>query len=162
MRHLCEVLSRLRKFGLYASRKKCDFFVTEVEFLGYMVSTAGVSMDTRRVATIQEWPEPKSFKDVQVFLGFANFYRRFIRHYSKIVAPLTALTKGAVRGKKPGPIAWDAPEAHAFCQVKEAFASAPLLRHYEPSAKIRMETDASKFAISAIVSQLLPEGDAPA
>lgn len=162
VRHLCEVLSRLRKFGLYASRKKCDFFVTEVEFLGYMVSTAGVSMDTRRVATIQEWPEPKSFKDVQVFLGFANFYRRFIRHYSKIVAPLTALTKGAVRGKKPGPIAWDAPEAHAFCQVKEAFASAPLLRHYEPSAKIRMETDASKFAISAIVSQLLPEGDAPA
>jgi hypothetical protein len=105
MQHLRKVLARLCKFRLYTSRKKCDFFVTEVEFLGYIVSTAGVSMDARRVATIQEWPALKSFKDVQVFLSFANFYRRFIRHYSKIVAPLTALTKGAVRGKKPGPIA---------------------------------------------------------
>jgi hypothetical protein len=54
VRHLCEVLSRLRKFRLYTSRKKCNFFITEVEFLGYIVSTAGVAMDTRRVATIQE------------------------------------------------------------------------------------------------------------
>jgi hypothetical protein len=64
VQHLCEVLLRLRKFGLYASRKKCNFFITEVEFLGYIVSTAGIAIDTRRVATIQEWPELRSFKDV--------------------------------------------------------------------------------------------------
>lgn len=94
-RDLCAVLERLRKFALYANRTKCHFFNTEVEFLGYIVSTAGISMDKRRVATIEEWPAPRSFREVQVFLGFANFYRRFIKNYSKIVAPLTALTKGA-------------------------------------------------------------------
>jgi hypothetical protein len=64
VQYLCEVLARLRKFGLYASRKKYDFFMTEVEFLSYIVSTVGVLMDTCRVATIQEWPVLKSFKDV--------------------------------------------------------------------------------------------------
>lgn len=159
VRDLHAVLERLRKFALYANRKKCHFFTKEVEFLGYIVSTAGVSMDPRRVATVEEWPTPVSFRDVQVFLGFANFYRRFIKNYSKIVAPLTALSKGAKQGKKPGPLEWGAEQTHAFRQLKEAFTKAPILRHYEPKAKLKMETDASQYAIAAILSQLLPEGE---
>lgn len=162
VRHLREVLERLRKFALYASKKKCEFFIQEVEFLGFIVSTAGVSMDSRRVAAVEEWPTPKTFKDVQVFLGFTNFYRRFIQNYSKIIAPLTNLTKGAKNGKKPGPLAWGAGEEHAFRMLKAAFTQAPILRHYHPEAKLRMETDASQFAISAILSQLLADGESPA
>jgi len=162
VRHVREVLARLRKFALYASLKKCEFFTTQVEFLGYVVSIAGVSMDPRRVSTIEEWPRPKTFREVQVFLGFANFYRRFIRSYSKIIAPLTSLMKGAKNGKKTGELVWNAAEEQAFRMVKAAFISAPILRHYIPGAPIRLETDASSFAIAAIVSQLLPAGDSPA
>lgn len=161
LQHLREVLERLRRFALYANLKKCKFFTQEVEFLGYIVSVAGVAMDQRRVDTIEEWLRPTSVKEIQIFLGFANFYRRFIRNYSKIVAPLTSLTKGMKAGKKPGPIAWGLKEDEAFHLVKEAFTQAPILRHYVPEAKLRMETDASQFAISTIVSQLLGDGESP-
>ena len=73
-------------------------------FLGYTVSTVGVSIDRSRVATVEDWPTPTTFREVQVFLRFANFYRRFIKQYSKIVAPLTALSKGAKNSKKVGPL----------------------------------------------------------
>jgi len=162
VRHLREVLARLRKFALYANRKKCDWFTDRVEFLGFIVSVAGVSMDRSRVAAIEEWPTPKTFREVQVFLGFANFFRRFIKGYSKIVVPLTALSKGAKLGKKPGPIAWKAAQEQAFRTLKEAFTQAPILRHYLPNEKLRLETDASGFAISAILSQLRSEGEKPA
>lgn len=104
VRDLRAVLERLRRFALYASWKKCKFFTDEVAFLGYTVSTAGVSMDRSRVATVEDWPTPTTFREVQIFLGFANFYRRFIKQYAKIVGPLTALSKGAKNGKKIGPL----------------------------------------------------------
>jgi transposase InsO family protein len=159
VRDLRAVLERLRKFALYASWKKCKFFTDEVAFLGYTVGSAGVSMDRSRVATVEEWPTPTSFRDVQVFLGFANFYRRFIRNYSKIVAPLTSLSKGSKNGKKTGPLVWGASEEQAFRQVKDAFTEAPILRHFDPAAPLRMETDASGFAVSAILSQMLYAGE---
>jgi hypothetical protein len=159
VRDLRAVLERLRKFALYASWKKCKFFTQEVEFLGYIVGVAGVSMDPRRVTTVEEWPRPTTLREVQVFLGFANFYRRFIRSYSKIVAPLTALTKGSKDGKKTGPLLWGESEEHAFRTVKASFTAAPVLRHYDPSAELRMETDASQFAIAAILSQKLYAGE---
>ena len=68
-----------------------------------MVSTNGVAMDQRRVAAIQEWPKPKLYHEVQVFLGFVNFYRRFIHHYSQIASPLTGLLKGSQKRVKLGP-----------------------------------------------------------
>ena len=104
VRHVCKVLARLHKFALYGSIKKCEFFTQEVEFLGFIVSTAGVAMDPRRVSAVADWPTPKTFHDVQSFLGFANFYRRFIKHYSKVVSPLTALMKGSKNGRKAGPL----------------------------------------------------------
>ncbi|GAB7332949.1 hypothetical protein MBLNU13_g04654t1 [Cladosporium sp. NU13] len=159
VRDLRAVLERLRKFALYASWKKCKFFTDEVAFLGYTVSTAGVSMDRSRIATVEDWPTPSTFREVQVFLGFANFYRRFIKQYSKIVAPLTALSKGAKNGKKTGPLMWGESEEQAFRAVKAAFVEAPVLRHYDLAAELRMETDASTFAISAILSQKLYAGE---
>jgi hypothetical protein len=159
VRDLRAVLERLRKFALYASFKKYKFFTDTVEFLSYTVSVAGVSMDKSRVATVEEWPRLKTFREVQVFISFTNFYRRFIRSYSKIMAPLTSLNKGAKNGKKSGPLTWGEGEEQAFRALKAAFTEAPILRYYNPLAKLRMETDASAFAISAIMSQMLYAGE---
>ena len=89
--HTKLVLEALRKHGLFAKAEKCRFDQAEVEFLGYLVSRDGVRMDGGKVKTGQEWPEPTAPRDIQVFLGFANFYRRFIRNYSKIAEPLNDL-----------------------------------------------------------------------
>ncbi len=152
--HVKQVLDRLRRFSLFANLKKCEFFTTEVEFLGFIVTIHGVAMDKRRVTAIQEWPKPKSYHDVQVFLGFVNFYRRFIHHYSQIAGPLTDLLKGSTKGIKTGPFEWSVAAEHAFTQLRDSFTDAPLLRHFDPDLPIRVETDASEFALAGILTQL--------
>lgn len=91
--HVTTVLKLLRDHKLYAKASKCEFHVTKVEFLGYVVGADGLTMDMDKVNSIIKWPVPRNVKAVQSFLGFANFYRRFIRNYSKLATPLTQLTK---------------------------------------------------------------------
>jgi Reverse transcriptase (RNA-dependent DNA polymerase) len=90
--HVCEVLQRLRKHGLFAKADKCEWHRDSVELLGYMFSADGFTMSVDKVQTIQDWPEPHKVKDIQSFLGFTNFYRRFIYNDSDITVPLTRLT----------------------------------------------------------------------
>ncbi|KAG1018673.1 hypothetical protein G6F43_014380 [Rhizopus delemar] len=104
-------------------------------------------MDQSKVSTITAWPTPKSVHDVQVFLGFANFYRRFIKDYSKLTLPITALTK------KNCIFTWSSDADAAFQGLKQAFTSAPILRHFDPNSQIIVETDASDSAVAGILSQ---------
>ena len=90
--HVCKVLERLREYGLYAKLEKCYFDCKLVKFLGYVVSPEGISMDLMKVQTILDRQTSCSVCDVQFFLGFANFYRKFIKGYSNVVLPLTQLT----------------------------------------------------------------------
>lgn len=156
--HVRSVLERLREFQLFANRKKCAFFSTSVEFLGYHIAPAGVSMDPSRVTAIAEWPMPKDHKEVQVFIGFTNFYRRFIHQYSNIASPLTALLKGGKDGKHFGPFQWSDKATQAFHTLRAAFTKAPLLAHFDVLKKCRLETDASDYAIAAVLSQANSEG----
>jgi hypothetical protein len=151
--HVREVLRRLRKNGLFAGAPKCTFHVNTVEYLGYVLSPKGLTMDTAKVQTIQDWPEPRKVKDVQSFLGFANFYRRFIHNYSDIVVPLTRLTRKDLK--------WNFSEIcrSAFDKLKVAFLSAPVLTHWIPDSPITVETDASDYAIAAILSITLPDSE---
>ena len=87
------VLDLLRKNGLFANLKKCRFHKDEVRFLGYVVSSQGIRIEDKRIEAVRNWPEPKSVRDIQVFICFANFYRRFIQGFSRIVAPLTSMLK---------------------------------------------------------------------
>jgi len=103
-------------------------------------------MSDAKVKTIQEWPEPKKVKDIQSFLGFANFYRRFIFNYSDIVIPLTHLTR------KDTPWNFDENCKNAFNTLKKAFTSAPILTHWVPDTQLVVETDASDYALAAILS----------
>ncbi|KAJ3560477.1 hypothetical protein NP233_g10816 [Leucocoprinus birnbaumii] len=144
--HVHEVLKRLRKHGLYAKAEKCEFHSNSVEYLGYILSPDGLKMSDDKVKIIREWPEPKKVKDIQSFLGFANFYRRFIYNYSDIVVPLTRLTRKSVIWN------FDDKCRNAFTALKDAFTSAPILTHWIPDAQIIVETDASDYALAAILS----------
>ncbi len=88
------VLQRLIEHQLYAKMEKCEFHQTQISFLGYIISPEGVAMDDKKVQSILNWPQPKTVKELQRFLGFANFYRRFIRNFNTIAAPLTSLLRG--------------------------------------------------------------------
>ena len=87
------VLEVLSKYGLYANLKKCRFHQDEVRFLGFVISRDGIRMEEERIDTVEKWPKPQSVQGIQIFIGFANFYRRFINGFNKIVAPLTAILK---------------------------------------------------------------------
>jgi len=126
--------------------EKCEFYLDSVEYLGYVLSPSGLTMSDAKVKTIQEWPEPKKVKDIQSFLGFANFYRCFIFNYSDIVIPLTRLTR------KDTPWNFDDKYKKAFNTLKQAFTSAPILTHWVPDTQLVMETNASDYALAAILS----------
>ena len=149
-----KILARLREYGLYLNPAKCAFNVTEVAFLRYRISADRISIDSRRVQAIRDWPAPTSYRDIQVFLGFTNFYRIFIVSYSIIVAAIIALLVGMQKGKKTGPFIWTKDAQQAFETIKERFCSAPLLVHFDPQRRCRVETDASIIAIGAILTQL--------
>jgi hypothetical protein len=161
LEHLQLVIERLRQAELYANPTKCEFFRSKLEFLGFIINKTGISMDPARVKTISEWPRPRTYRDVQVFLGFCNFCRRFIYNFSGIARPLHNLLRGLKNGKKPGLIAdneWQAPQQKAFEQLIGAFITAPVLRHYDPSLPLRLETDASSTACAGILSLKWEDG----
>ncbi len=83
------VLDQLRKHSLYTNLKKCRFYQDKVRFLGYIVSYQGIRIEEEQIKVVRDWPEPQSICNIQVFLGFANFYRRFIQGFSRLAAPLT-------------------------------------------------------------------------
>jgi hypothetical protein len=123
-----------------------------VEYLGYILTLEGLSMDPAKVETIQNWLEPWKVQDVQSFLGFANFYQRFIHNYSEIATPLMRLTKKG--------ITWyfsDECRA-AFTALKTVFTMALILLHWIPEALIIIETDTSDYAIATILSITTTDG----
>ena len=148
-----EVFRRLRKNGLFANGKKCSFDMDSVEYLGFIIGPDGLRMDEAKVQVVRDWPEPRKVKDIQSFLGFANFYRRFIRNYSDITVPLTRLTR------KTAPWNFDDKCRSAFETLKNAFTSAPILSHWKPDVPIIIETDASDYAIAAILSIQESDGE---
>jgi hypothetical protein len=91
--HVTKVLERLRKAGLQADIKKCEFSVRRTKYLGFIISTDGIEVDPEKVEVIRNWKEPRTIKGIQSFLGFCNFYRRFIRDYGTIARPLVRLTR---------------------------------------------------------------------
>ena len=124
--HIREVLLRLQNNKLYARGDKCSFHEDTVEYLGFILLPNGLLMDPGKVSAILEWPEPRKVKDMQSFLGFANFYRRFISDYSKITVPLTRLTR------KGAP--WDFSDTcwNSFETLKKAFTHSPSTGPMEP------------------------------
>ncbi|XP_071015396.1 uncharacterized protein [Oncorhynchus clarkii lewisi] len=116
------VLGRLSEHDLYVKAEKCLFFQQSVCCLGYRLSESGVEMENDRISAVRNWPTPTTVKEVQLFLGFANYYQRFIRCFRQVAAPITSLLKGG-----PVRLQWSVGANRAFCHLKPLFTSAPTL-----------------------------------
>ena len=145
--HLRTVLQVLRREKLYAKASKCELFRPETEFLGHIVSADGIRPDPKKLRAIDEWPHPKNVNDIQSFHGLANYYRRFIRSFSRIAAPLTSLIK------KTQSFLWTPVEEQAFSDLKAALVSAPVLVPPNPDKPYTVITDASDFAVGGVLCQ---------
>src|SRR5205807_8356273 len=144
---LTKVFMCLAKYNLAVAVHKSVFHVPEVEFLGYIVNGTGISVSGETTQVIRDWEVPKNLRGVRAFIGFANFYRRFIRNFSSIVRPITDLTKRDVKWY------WGPEQQNAFDTLLTAFSTPPILRHYDPRTNVIIETDASNFAIGCVLSQ---------
>lgn len=146
-RHVQNVLTRLRQHGLYAKLEKCELELQCIQFLGLIISPEGIKMDPQKVSAILDWPAPIDKKGVQRFIGFANFYRKFIKGFSLIIAPITELTR---QGSQ---FCWTPKEQSAFEELKALFTSATILKHPNPALPFVLEVDASEIAVGAVLSQ---------
>ncbi|KAF8750040.1 hypothetical protein RHS01_09707 [Rhizoctonia solani] len=149
--HVREVLSRLMKNQLFCKLSKCHFHVTTVDYLGIVISPAGFSMDQKKIKAVTTWPTPKTVKQVQAFLGFVNYLRRFIPNFSLVARPLHNLTK------KETPWSWGNLEEAAFQELKLLVTQSPVLIHSNPNLPYYLETDALGVAMGAILSQRGPD-----
>jgi hypothetical protein len=145
------VLGRLAAHELFLRPEKCEFEKPRIEYLGLIITEDHVEMDPVKVAGVAEWPQPTNKREVQSFLGFANFYRWFIKDFSHHARPLFNLTRNDQKWK------WDLPETIAFQKLKEAITSTPVLTTPADNRPFRIEADSSDFATGAVLSQLSAE-----
>ena len=148
VQHVRQVLQRLLDHGLYAKLEKCEFHVRETKFLGFIISPDDIAMDPERIVIIVDWPVPNSQHDIRVFLGFANFYRRFILAYSRVVLSLTNLLRKSLKK-----FLWTKQAQAAFEELKTLFTTAPILKHFDPDLPTTLHADSSGAAISGIINQ---------
>ena len=145
------VLNRLRQFNLRLKLQKCSFMKPKTKFLGIDISSEGIHTSQSKVEAIVNWPTPSNTREVRSFLGLANYYRKFVPHFSHIAAPLTALTKKDIR------FSWSPACASSFRHLKERLASAPILAlpDYSPdAATFILDVDASGTGIGGVLSQV--------
>ena len=154
-KHVKKVLERLWKFQLYINLKKCEFSTQKVKFLRFIISITDVVINLHRIEIIQDWSTSKIFCKVQVFLNFVNFYRCFIKHYSCIAESLTDLIKSSKNDKKFKSFSFLTDMQKMFILLYKIFINALILVHFDSVLKIKIETDASNFVLTDIISQLL-------
>ena len=147
------VLDRMKEEDLHLKLAKCAFDQTEVEYLGLVVRNGEVLMDPTKLKVVEQWEPPKSVKAVRSFIGFCNFYQKFILHFSAIARPLINLTK------KGTPFNWGREQDEAFVKLKEMFLSAPVIKMPDTTKLFFVMTDASLTASGGILMQKDSNGD---
>ena len=139
------VLLLLRDHQLYAKFSKCEFWLTEVRFLGHIVSALGVSVDPEKVKAMMSWERPKSVFEMCSFLGLARYHRRFIEDFSRLVAPMTKLTQKEVKFE------WDDRCEKAFQELKRRLTLAPILIVLERGQGYIVYCDASRAGLGCVL-----------
>lgn len=151
--HVRKVMLRMQEAGLQLDIDKCEFEVKTTKYLGFIIKAGeGISMDPAKVSAILEWETPTTVAGVRSFLGFANFYRSFIKNYSDLTTPLTQLTH------KNALFRWTDECEQAFVRLKKMFTEAPILVHFNPDRETIVEADSSGWAIGGTLMQLQDTG----
>jgi len=141
-----EVLRRLKKNDLFVKPEKCVWKVREVGFLEVIIGEDEVRMENEKVQRVIEWPIPKSMKDMQKFLGLANYYRWFVKDFARIAKPLYEMTRKEMKWS------WGERQQRAFEELKERFTMEPVLVTPDLDKEMRVEVDASDFATGGVLS----------
>ena len=147
LRHVREVLERLRQRKLYGKLSKCEFMRSEVGFLGHRIGANGLCVSPDKVDAVKSWPTPRNVHDVRSFLGLAGFYRRFVKDFSKVALPMTALTHDKASWR------WGREQQQAFDGLKAALCSAPVLVLPDPSKPFVLNCDSCAYALGATLQQ---------
>ena len=147
IRHIREVLTALKSHNLFCKAKKCEFATKCVTFLGHQITGTSLAPDEEKLVAVKDWPEPKSVPEVRRFLGFSNYFRRFIDHYASIARPLEEITGRYTKFE------WNNQRRDAFKQLKQCLLSAPVLRLADDSKLFRVVTDASDIAVAGVLLQ---------
>lgn len=143
-----KVFEIIRKASLYLKASKCEFEVTSMSFLGYVVSDKGIETDPAKVAAVQSFPVPTNLRESRSFIGLTSYYRRFVPNFSKIASPITSLTQKDKRFE------WGETQERAFAELKDLLTKAPILSHFDPTRETIIQTDASFFGWGFIISQI--------
>ena len=151
--HVKQILKKLRKFKLYASLKKCEFFITKVNFLKFIIFTKSILMNSSKVDIIKTWFRSKMYWKIQIFLKFINFYQRFIHHYFQIAESLTELLRDSVKDVKMSSFIWLSKVKQAFNQLCNVFMKAFILRHFDSEWHIHIKINTFNYAVASILSQ---------
>ncbi len=153
--HVRFVLKRFRKYKLFAKLSKCDFDLKEVDYLRFIVKVNDIRMNFARIAIVKKWVESTTRRHVRTFLKFVEFYRRFIKKFNKIIRSLTNLFKERKKKEFDKKFEFTEKTRIAFAQLKDVFIKTSILLHFDSKRRIRLKIDASDFAISEILSQLI-------
>jgi len=141
-----EILKRLEENDLFVKPEKCKWKVREVEFLGVVIGPRGVEMQKKKVEGVLNWLVPRNVKEVQKFLGLANYYRRFIKNFARIAALLHMLVRKEQKWK------WEKEQKEVFERLKAVFTIEPVLAIPDINRKMRVEADASDYATGGVLS----------
>ncbi|CAM8911119.1 unnamed protein product [Rhodiola kirilowii] len=147
LQHLEQVLNALRLENFYANLTKCTFCTDQVMFLGFVVSSQGLKVDEEKIKAIQDWPTPTTIGHVRSFHGLASFYKRFVKDFSTVAAPLTSVIKKNVEFK------WGPAQEEAFNKLKDSLTHAPILVLPNFEKTFEIECDASGTGIGAVLTQ---------
>lgn len=142
-----DVLKLIQSAGLTLRLPKCSFFDTEIEYLGYQISSEGIKPSERKILAVKDFPIPRSIHEVRQFLGLASYFRRFVRGFGEIARPLTTLLKKDVQWR------WAIDETKSFETLKKCLVERPLLALYNPELVTEVHTDASSLGLGGILMQ---------
>ena len=146
------ILRAIRDQGMKIKPTKCEFHTRETEYLGFIINNQEIKVDPVKTAAIWKWQLPENLKGIQEFMGFCNFYRRFIEGFSRTAKPLYNLTKKGISWE------WRQKEQNAFNKLRRKLCSTPVLTYCEPGRKLMIKMDTSKYISSGILSQQEEDG----
>ena len=152
------VFEKLSAAGLQLKPSRCKFFKSCIAYLGHVVLKDGIETDPKKMATIKEWPFPKTVTDVQSFLDFTNYYWKFIQKYVNIAKPIKQLVSGEIASKKRNLMEWTAECQQAFEQLKQLCSQTPVLAYANYIWSFKLHTDASENGEGAILYQKQDSG----